>query len=77
MRTPNERHTDRSLNAGANGMITMSPCAPVNAGALHLMEENASLYGAGILFKSHRYGNSFGSTQITNTDGLVYSGKSI
>ncbi len=64
-----------SLNAGANGMITnvtMRGCKC--PGALHLMEENASLYGAGILFKVTGYGNSFGSTQITNTDGLDYSG---
>jgi hypothetical protein len=52
--------------------VTMRGCKC--PGALHLMEENASLYGAGILFKVTGYGNSFGSTQITNTDGLDYSG---
>lgn len=68
-----------SLNNGAYGVInyvTFNGCKFENASGktVKLIEENATQYGAGILFKVSGYGNHNLTPEIINTDGKNYSG---
>jgi hypothetical protein len=62
-----------SLNTDANGIINRVKFVGCKTGGILLIEENASKYGAGILFEVTGYGNDVKTAMIQNTDGKDYS----
>jgi hypothetical protein len=62
-----------SLNTDANGIVNRIKIVGCKTGGILLIEENASQYGAGILFEVTGYGNDVKTAMIQNTDGKDYS----
>jgi hypothetical protein len=62
-----------TLNTNANGIINKVKLTGCKTKNISLIEENAALYGAGILWEVTGYSNDVNTATIINTDGNDYS----